>query len=174
DEARLVREGRLKSLLDFPGVTDPAMQERLPDPSDPATFTRSKLDWSEGERHPGLLALHRDLIALRREDRTFCQASGRRVDGAVIGDAALLIRYLTPEPSGHRLLLVNVGRDLPMSVTAEPLLAPPDGHRWAAVWSSEHPDYDGAGRRPVDPEHFWILPGDSALLLRSEPERLDR
>lgn len=40
----------------------------IPDPQDPETFTRSKLDWSEiTEGHHGrLLAVHRDLLALRR------------------------------------------------------------------------------------------------------------
>lgn len=168
DDAQRVREGRQKSLSNFPGVSDPVMLARLADPSDPATFELSRLDWSEAERNSGLLALHRDLIALRRADRAFSQASERRVDGAVIGDAALLIRYLTPEADGHRLLMVNLDHDLHISGMAEPLLAPPDGHRWVAAWSSEHPDYDGAGVRPADPEHFWILPGDSAVLFRCE------
>jgi maltooligosyltrehalose trehalohydrolase len=58
-----------------------------------------------------------------------------------------------------------------MSVMAEPLLAPPDGHFWSLAWSSEHPDYGGAGRRPVDPEHFWILPSDCTIVLRSEARK---
>jgi maltooligosyltrehalose trehalohydrolase len=168
DEARAVAEGRRKSLTNFASVGDPEMQARLPEPSDAATFERSKLDWSEAERHAGLLALHRVLLQIRREDPTFSQASARSVDGAVIGDAAMLLRYLTPDPAGHRLLLLNLGRDLHMAVMAEPLLAPPDGHRWVLAWSSEHPEYDGAGRQPVNPEQFWILPGDCAVLLRSE------
>jgi maltooligosyltrehalose trehalohydrolase len=42
--------------------------DEVPDPQDPATFTRSKLDWSEVDREPHahLLAVHRALIALRR------------------------------------------------------------------------------------------------------------
>lgn len=41
--------------------------ELVPDPQDPATFERSRLDWSELEHpeHAKLLALYRDLIALR-------------------------------------------------------------------------------------------------------------
>jgi len=41
----------------------------VPDPQDPETFTRSKLDWSEldGQAHASLLALYRELIALRLE-----------------------------------------------------------------------------------------------------------
>jgi maltooligosyltrehalose trehalohydrolase len=40
----------------------------VPDPQDPATFIRSKLDWSQlcGEPHAGMLAWYRELIALRR------------------------------------------------------------------------------------------------------------
>jgi maltooligosyltrehalose trehalohydrolase len=51
---------------------------------------------------------------------------------------------------------------------AEPLLAPPDRHRWAVAWSSEHPRYGGEGRRPLDPDQFFILPGNCTVVLRSE------
>ncbi|MET3925593.1 alpha-amylase family glycosyl hydrolase [Devosia sp. 2618] len=167
DDAKAVAEGRRHSLTNFPSVADPAMQLLLPDPAATETFKLSKLDWSA--QNKAVLALHRDLLRLRRTDPAFSQTTDRRIDGAVIGDAALLIRYLTPAPAGHRLLLVNLGRDLQIGVVAEPLLAPPRGHKWSPVWSSEHPDYDGAGRRPFDPAQFWILPGDTALLLKSEP-----
>ena len=42
--------------------------ESVPDPQDPATFERSRLDWSElgDPGHAGILAWHRALIALRR------------------------------------------------------------------------------------------------------------
>jgi maltooligosyltrehalose trehalohydrolase len=42
--------------------------DTVPDPQDPETFHRSKLDWSEsgGGDHSRLLALYRKLIALRR------------------------------------------------------------------------------------------------------------
>lgn len=169
DEAKSMAEGRRKSVTNFPSVADPVMQERLPDPADPATMERSKLDWSEAQLHAGMLKLHKDLLTLRRTDAAFSQATQRRIDGAVLGEAALLLRYSTHEPSGHRLLLLNLGRDLQFGVMAEPLLAPAKGHRWAAAWSSEHPDYEGSGRRAIDPAQFWVLPGDSALLLRSEP-----
>lgn len=48
---------------------DPAV---VPDPQDPETFARSKLDWAEPygpeSRHTRLLAVHRELIALRRRE----------------------------------------------------------------------------------------------------------
>ncbi|WP_167102313.1 malto-oligosyltrehalose trehalohydrolase [Mycobacterium sp. DL592] len=42
----------------------------IPDPQDPATFLRSKLDWDEVGKpeHTDLLAFYRSLIALRRND----------------------------------------------------------------------------------------------------------
>ena len=42
--------------------------EDVPDPQDPATFRRSKLDWSQltGEPNQSLLSWYRDLLALRR------------------------------------------------------------------------------------------------------------
>jgi maltooligosyltrehalose trehalohydrolase len=170
DEAAAVAEGRHKSLSNFPGVGDPAMQVLLADPADPKTFNASKLDWSERERHAQLVRLHTDLLKLRRELPGLRQSTpDRRIDGAVIGDAALLMRYRTSTPDQDLMLMLNLGRDLQLGVVAEPLLAPPDGHGWQLHWSSEHPEYDGAGRRPADPERFWILPGDCALLFRSEP-----
>ena len=60
---RKVSEGRREEFADF--GWDPA---DVPDPQDPATFERSRLDWAEPERdrHVGLLAWHRELISLRR------------------------------------------------------------------------------------------------------------
>ncbi|RBY86726.1 malto-oligosyltrehalose trehalohydrolase [Blastococcus sp. TBT05-19] len=45
---------------------DPAI---VPDPQDPETFTRSKLDWAEPaeEPHARLLAVHKALLALRKQ-----------------------------------------------------------------------------------------------------------
>lgn len=61
--ARAVREGRVAEFARM--GWDPA---DVPDPQDPATFERSHLDWSETDApgHAALLALYRDLIALRR------------------------------------------------------------------------------------------------------------
>ncbi|WDR05888.1 alpha-amylase family glycosyl hydrolase [Devosia rhodophyticola] len=164
DEAAVAAKGHRQSLTNFPSVSDPIMQEKLPNPAARATFERSKLDWTEAERNIGMFGLHRDLIALRKREAAFFQHSGRRIDSAVIGDAALVVRYIMPDPSQERLLLLNLGRDLNIGVLAEPLLAPPDGLQWRVNWSSEHPDYDGAGRRQIDPAKFWVLPGDCALV----------
>ncbi len=58
-----VRTGRRAEFASHGWDTDD-----VPDPQDPATFERSRLDWAEtgGERAGRLLAWYRDLIALRR------------------------------------------------------------------------------------------------------------
>ncbi len=60
---KAVSEGRRSEFASF-GWSP----EDVPDPQDPATFGRSKLDWSElvQEPHASLLEWHRRLIALRR------------------------------------------------------------------------------------------------------------
>jgi maltooligosyltrehalose trehalohydrolase len=63
--ARATAEGRKKEFADHGWDAD-----EIPDPQDPQTFQRSKLDWSELDAgdHARLLALYRDLIALRRSE----------------------------------------------------------------------------------------------------------
>ncbi len=63
DLGRATAEGRIAEFARM--GWDPDV---VPDPQDPHTFERSKLDWSESQRdgHARLLALYRDLAALRR------------------------------------------------------------------------------------------------------------
>jgi maltooligosyltrehalose trehalohydrolase len=71
DLARRTRQGRAAFLSQFPSLAQPDMQARLPDPADPKTFARSKLDLAERHRHAAIYALHYDLLQLRREDTVF-------------------------------------------------------------------------------------------------------
>ncbi len=61
----------------------------VPDPQDPATFERSRLDWAEigQERHAGLLAWYAELIALRRRVPALTDPRLDRVETA--GDESL-------------------------------------------------------------------------------------
>jgi maltooligosyltrehalose trehalohydrolase len=163
--ARLVRRGRADFLRQFPGLASPEMQAQLPDPADPATFERSKLDLSERESHAEMYALHRDLLALRREDRVFASQRPGGLDGAVLGDAAFVLRYFGGA-DGDRLLLVNLGRELTIDPAPEPLLAPPADALWDVRWSSENPRYGGVGTPPVEGDEVWHLPGESAIVLQ--------
>jgi maltooligosyltrehalose trehalohydrolase len=63
--ARAVRDGRRREFAAFGWAP-----EDVPDPQDPATFRRSRLDWDEPDLapHADLLRWYRDLIALRRAE----------------------------------------------------------------------------------------------------------
>ncbi len=162
DLAQSVRDGRHGFLKQFASLADPAAQERLDIPNDMATFERCRLDWREFYANAETVALHRDLIALRRDDAAI--ASGR-VDGAVIGAEAFLLRFF--HECDDRLLLVNLGRDFDRASIAEPLAAPPPGAGWLPVWSSEDPRYGGGGTPPVEHGAGWTVPGHAAVLMRA-------
>ncbi|HKP88181.1 MAG TPA: malto-oligosyltrehalose trehalohydrolase [Blastocatellia bacterium] len=164
DLARLVSRGRAKFLKQFPSYATPEIQAMLPDPSDPATFERSKLDFRDRERHAGIYAMHRDLLKLRREDKLFSAQRKRSVDGAVLADEAFVLR-LFGEDGDDRLLICNFGADLHLDPAPEPLLAPPENMRWQILWSSEDPRYGGNGAPPVEPKGRWRMQGHAAVAL---------
>ena len=169
--AKLVREGRAASLVQFPSLATAEMQSQLVDPGDVNTFRRSVLDLGERERHASVYALHRDLLALRREDPILAHRPCR-FDGAVLADEAWLLRFFA-EDGADRLLIVNIGPDLHLDPAPEPLLAPVDGCGWQVRWSSESPGYGGSGTAPVYGADNWRIPGNAAVVLipeRARPE----
>ncbi len=64
-----VSEGRRQEFARFPAFADPAMRARIPDPQAAATRDASVLDWRRRDRppHRAWLALHRELLRVRRE-----------------------------------------------------------------------------------------------------------
>lgn len=166
----IVRNGRIDFLKQFPSLKDPAFAEWMPTPAERSTFERSKLDWDERQTNGHVVALHRDLLALRAQTKAISGSGGRRgLDGSVLGASAFLLRFFASEPEGERLLFVNLGADLSVTSLAEPLLSPPAGCQWSLVWSSEDIVYGGGGKRPVDLQTRWTLSADSALLFAASP-----
>ena len=97
-----IRQGRNDFLAQFPSLADEEMVERLADPGDPRTFAGSTLDWHECERRSEILALHRDLLRLRRHTPAFAAQRYRGVDGVVLGAEAFVLRFFD-EDGGDRL-----------------------------------------------------------------------
>jgi len=160
-----VRCGRAEFLRQFPSIAAPDLRDRLDDPADSRTFERCKLDRSEASGE--LLALHRDLLELRRTDPVVRAQGADGLDGSVIAPEALALRWLAPD-GADRLLLVNLGPDLTRDSIADPLVAPPAGKRWALAWSSEHPRYGGRGS-PVPLHDAGVrIAGHTAMLLVPE------
>jgi len=178
--AALVKQGRAKFLAQFASTADYNDPDALPDPADPDIFRYSQLDWSERERNTAHLALHKDLIALARRDPVL-SSENRRIDGAVLGPAAFVLRFFADD-GNDRLLLVNLGVDLPLPIVPEPLLAPADAEKgWTRIWHSDEPRYGGRGAPPLEavdepigkdkegdgggPWAPWRIPAESAQLL---------
>lgn len=161
---RQVREGRADFVSQFPGQA--ARRDALADPCLEATFQRCKLDRRERDLpgHAEVVALHRDLLRLRREDPVLRAPRRDGVRGAVLGPEAFALRF-AGGAQGDRLLLVNLGRDLDLSSAPEPLLAPPEGSGWRTLWSSEDPAYGGLGVPRHDDDRGWRVTGHAAALL---------
>jgi maltooligosyltrehalose trehalohydrolase len=159
-----VRKGRADFLSQFPSLAAASVQGRLADPGDASTFERCKLDFSEREGHATAYALHCDLLKLRRDNPLFQSQQRGSMDGAVLAPEALALRFFG-EDGDDCLLLVNLGRDLHLYPSPEPLLAPPGHRHWQTLWSSEHPRYGGAGDSPIETDDGWRIPGHAAAVL---------
>ena len=68
--ADAVREGRRREFEKWPKFADPELREHIPDPNDPETFQRSKLDWGAHETAAGQrrLRLVRQLCDVRARE----------------------------------------------------------------------------------------------------------
>ena len=151
----LVREGRERDMRKFRRLADLEDERLFLDPGDPHVFEVCKLKHEEREEHSLAYALHRDLLRLRREDPVFAAQRADQVFGAVIAPEAFALRFFG-EMGDDRLIVVNLGRDLPGSPLAEPLLAPSTVGPWKVIWSSEGPEYGGLGVSQWDPANCYV------------------
>jgi maltooligosyltrehalose trehalohydrolase len=89
--------------------------EEVPDPQDPATFERSKLDWSELDKgfHADLLQWYRRLLLLRRRCPDLTDGSLERVSVSVDEEAAGLVvsrgRVLVAALLGSSRASIDIG-----------------------------------------------------------------
>jgi len=117
DLAQAVTEGRRREFARFPAFQDPQARERIPDPNAEATFRSAVLDWPalDAHGHRAWLDLHRELLALRRQELVPRLDKGRpaRARWDALSDRALRIEWVLDD--GCRLtLLANLGpRDVP-------------------------------------------------------------
>lgn len=161
-----VLKGRRKFLEQFASADAAFREMGMDDPGSRGTFERCKLNWEEHKQQTQALALHKDLLRLRKDpDVSLCAG---RIDGSAISDHVFVLRSLAD--GDDRLLLVNLGRDLNFAPASEPLLAAPVGKRWSLHWSSEDVRYGGAGSRHPDTGTGWRFSGESAQLLIATPE----
>jgi len=164
-----VRAGRAKFTAQFRRLATPEAQARLPDPTAEATFRSCVLDPRQRRLDHPLVALHRDLLRLRRDDPAFTDPRDDALDGAILSERAFVLRYLQDDPLRDRIVLVNLGPTFSAPAVAEPLLAPPDGAGWQVLWSSEDPRYGGHGTPPPFDRVRLAIPARAAVVLAPAP-----
>jgi maltooligosyltrehalose trehalohydrolase len=170
DLARAVRGGRAEFVAQFAQIATPEAQAALPDPTARATFEACILDPRERDLARPVVAMHRELLRLRREDPTLASPH-TPVTGAVLGDHAFVLRFLGARDDGtdDRLLIVNLGATLRLTSVPEPRVAPPAGTGWRVVWSSEDPRYEGHGTPTPFVRRGLHVPADAAILFVPDP-----
>jgi maltooligosyltrehalose trehalohydrolase len=106
DLARAVSEGRKREFSSF------GWKAAVPDPQDPATFERSRLDWARADERR--VALYRDLLALRPvpTDKRSCRARCE-------GQAVIVER-------GSLVIVLNLDAAQPFAVDLVPVLSSED------------------------------------------------
>jgi len=162
--AALVQKGRAEFLDQFASIASSHTEFAMGLPQERTTFERCKLNHEERRTNAHILALHRDLLKLRREDPVFRAQRSDWIHGAVLGDESFVLRYFG-NPHGDRLLVVNLGRELRLRPGPEPLLAPSTDPQWEILWSSEDPQYRGSGRPPMRKAGTWNIPAHCAVVM---------
>ena len=169
-----VRKGRREFMTQWRSAATPAMAQRLADPVSRQSFEACIVDHSEREHHVEAYKLHCDLIALKRNDPVLSAIPTCLVDGAVLSAGAFVLRYFGPG-GDDRLLVVNIGADAHLDPAPEPLLAPPEETSWRMIFSTEAPDYGGAGAGAYEEEGLnWMIPGHSTALFRPVARKEDK
>ncbi len=139
----------------------------FPEPEDPATFLRSKLDWAERGQttHAAVLALYR--VCLEQRRMLLTAPVLRRERWRVVHFAEFIaVRYLTD--AGERMLLATLRPGgLPPAALPD-ALQPPAGRRWQIVLHSEERRFGGGQdwRRLTG----WKIIGPAAAWLAAIPE----
>jgi 1,4-alpha-glucan branching enzyme/maltooligosyltrehalose trehalohydrolase len=109
--ANAVTEGRRREFAGFSQFADPAVLSGIPDPNDPITFERCKLDWTclNEPQHKASLEYYRNLLALRnRYIVPRLPGMGGGAEFELVGASGMVVRWRLGD--GARLtLLANLG-----------------------------------------------------------------
>ncbi len=129
---RLVTAGRREEFKAFSAFRDPSVRAQIPDPQADATFLRSRLNFSDRERHADVYRVYQELLTLRRTDPVLRHQDRQATRAWTVGEHLLVL--LRWHASEHRLLLANFG-DAPARVSVQELQLP-STQDWRSVWST--------------------------------------
>ena len=139
---QLITDGRRHEFRHFAAFVDPEARKRIPDPQDPQTFARCKLDWSEREQETqaGVLKLYRALLKLRRSELSLRWATAVEHEVSVLDDGTLVLERSTRD--GKRfLIVVRLRGSGVVDLARKPGLKLPAGNEWALVMTTEEPRF---------------------------------
>ncbi len=110
--ADAVREGRRREFAKWPKFADPDLREHIPDPNDPETFNRSKLDWAASQRNVGKRRqrLFRQLLQIREAEimPRLAGIGGHAGEAELHGARGIVASWRMGDGSRLRIL-VNLG-----------------------------------------------------------------
>lgn len=149
---RLVTEGRRREFQYFTSFSG----AEVPDPQDPRTFQRSKLDWDERQRpeHAGVLAWYRELLGLRAAHPALRRRGRGDFSVEAIASGALRVERRGGETSVIALVALRGALDVD--------LGRPDAR---ALAFSEEPRFGGAAQRAPLERGRAAFEGPAALLV---------
>jgi maltooligosyltrehalose trehalohydrolase len=168
-----VRHGRREEFARFAAFRDPAARERIPDPQAPETFAASRLDWGERAREPhhGILALHRRVLELRRNEPALRNRGDiKTLEISRFAQDVLILRRTAPSADQSAVLaIIRLGGSGGVDLRGHPAARLGSSEHWQPLLSSgDEPFAAGGPRIVVDPAGPVLdFPEPGAVLLRS-------
>lgn len=116
--------------------------------------------------HAGMLALYRELLALRRGEPALRGRGRERFAAVALGDRALALRRTAADGSAV-LIVVALGEGVELDLRDRAETQPPRGRTWSLVLGTEEERFGGAGvAAPCD--GAVVTPGSAgAMVLRA-------
>jgi len=140
---KLVTEGRREEFGGFRAFKDERVRDLIPDPQAEGTFLASKLLLDERERHAGVFALYRELLALRRNDPVLANRDRAATQAVPVGVHALVVdRWLRCD---HRVLIANFGAAVMISLAELGGFERLTGGTWNMLFSTSESRFGGDG-----------------------------
>ncbi len=116
--------------------------------------------------HAGVLALYRELLALRRSEPALRDRTRERFAAVALGDRVLALRRAARDGSAF-LVVVALGDRAAVPLDGRAETRAPEGRRWTVALASEEPRFGGG--EPAAPfDGVTVrLPSAGALVLRA-------
>jgi maltooligosyltrehalose trehalohydrolase len=165
-----VTEGRRKEFAEFSDFRDPAKRALIPDPQKLATFTNSKLDWTELEGQPNLeaLRLYRDFLRFRRDNLTDRRRGRWQVEQ--VSRTAIAIRYRRKATGDILVVAQLLKNETILELEENELLRPGKGRTWKFVISTNEKIYGGTEAGHFDRDGHQVALTEPELIVFCEED----